>query len=63
MNIIADPEAKQNVHEIIAEGSFGRVTTRVENEPSLENPKTSQLASLSAIRKLIEIAETIHIGT
>src|SRR5579872_3414567 len=46
VNIIADPDAKRNIHEVVAEGNFGRLTTLVENEPSRENPKTSQLASL-----------------
>ena len=63
VKIIADPKAKKNTHEVVAEGNFGRLTALVENEPSQENPKTSQLASLSAIRKLIEIGETIHLGT
>lgn len=63
VKIIADPAIERNVHEVVAEGTFGRLTALVENEPSMDNPKTSQLASLSAVRKLIEISQPIQLGT
>jgi aspartate dehydrogenase len=63
VRIIADPNIKVNRHEIVAEGDFGQMTTRVENVPSPKNPKTSYLAALSAIATLRSIVEPIKIGT
>jgi aspartate dehydrogenase len=63
VKIIADPDIKVNRHEIVAEGDFGLITTKVENVPSPKNPKTSYLAALSAIATLRSIIEPIKIGT
>ncbi len=63
VKIVADPNIEVNMHQITAEGNFGRITTRVENVPSPRNPKTSYLAALSAIATLRSIAEPIKIGT
>ncbi|HPE63046.1 MAG TPA: aspartate dehydrogenase [Methanothrix sp.] len=63
VRIVADPGVDVNIHQITAEGDFGRITTRVENVPSPRNPKTSYLAALSAIATLRSIAEPIKIGT
>ncbi len=53
VRIIADPDATTNTHEIHASGSFGEVTTIIKNRPSPRNPKSSYMASLSAI---VEVA-------
>ena len=63
VRIVADPEIEVNIHQITAEGDFGRITTRVENVPSPRNPKTSYLAALSAIATLRSITEPLKIGT
>jgi aspartate dehydrogenase len=63
VKIVADPKIDVNIHQITAEGDFGRITTRVENVPSPRNPKTSYLAALSAIATLRSMAEPIKIGT
>ncbi len=63
VKIIADPGINVNLHEIVAEGDFGRISTRVENVPSPMNPKTSYLAALSAIATLKSIVEPLKIGT
>lgn len=63
VKIVADPQIKVNQHEIVAEGDFGRITTRVENVPSPKNPRTSYLAALSAIATLRSIVEPVKIGT
>ena len=63
VKIIADPHINVNRHEIVAEGDFGRIFTRVENVPSPKNPKTSYLAALSAIATLRSIVEPLKIGT
>lgn len=62
VEIIADPSLDQNVHEIKVRGEAGELTASAHNFPSPENPKTSYLAALSAIRTLRNITEPIQIG-
>ncbi len=52
VRIVADPRATSNVHEVVAEGAFGRLQTVTENLPSPRNAKSSYLASLSACAEL-----------
>ena len=52
VRIIADPEAKGNIHEIYARGSSGVMRFTMENVPHPDNPRTSYLALLSAIETL-----------
>ncbi len=52
VRVIADPNATENSHEVVAEGAFGRLQTTTMNLPSPRNPKSSYLASLSAIAEL-----------
>ncbi|MFH1470865.1 MAG: aspartate dehydrogenase [Candidatus Micrarchaeota archaeon] len=63
IEIVADPEAKLNKHEIIAVGEFGGMACRTENLPSTENPKTSALAAMSAVAAIRKITETLVVGT
>ncbi|NYT01320.1 MAG: aspartate dehydrogenase [Methanosarcinales archaeon] len=63
VRIVADPRIKVNRHEILVEGDFGCISTRVENVPSPRNPRTSFLAALSAIATLQSIVSPIKIGT
>lgn len=60
--VIADPTCGKNIHEIEMEGSFGRMVVRMENVPSPRNPKTSYMASLSAIALLRRLTEPLVIG-
>ncbi len=52
VRLVSDPEAARTRHEIVAEGSGGRVATVVESAPNPNNPRSSYLASLSAIATL-----------
>lgn len=62
--IVADPMISVNKHEILAKGSFGEIHIIVQNVPSPTNPKTSYLASLSAIECLRSLCnENFRIGT
>lgn len=63
VQIIADPRAENNVHRIVAEGKFGRLSLEFNLKASPANPKTSYLAALSAIRLIKRMTETIKIGT
>ena len=62
VKIITSPEYKTNSHEMILEGDFGRLTTKTENLPSPNNPKTSFLAALSGIATLKGALDYIKVG-
>ena len=53
VELVADPAAPGNIHEIEAEGASGRVTIRLQGKPSPSNPKTSALTALSIARALL----------
>ena len=63
VKIVVDPKLKRNIHEIVIQGDFGKITTRTENLPSPVNPKTSQLAILSAIATLKQVSDSVRMGT
>jgi aspartate dehydrogenase len=53
VELVADPDAPGNVHEIEAEGAAGRFAIQLQGKPSRSNPKTSALAALSVARALL----------
>jgi len=63
VRIIADPKAKRNIHEIKVKAVSGCFQARIENVPSPQNPKTSYIAALSAVRLLKDMSERLRIGT
>jgi aspartate dehydrogenase len=63
IRIATSPEFKVNSHEIEVEGEFGRLVTKTENVVCPDNPKTSYLAVLSAVRTLKEYFQGVRIGT
>lgn len=62
VQVAVDPLANLNSHKVIVEGDFGRARIEIENLPSPTNPRTSHLASLSAIALLRRILSPIEIG-
>jgi len=62
VEIVADPVATRNSHKILAHGGFGRLRAEIENMPNPNNPKSSYMASLSAIATLKRITNPIQIG-
>lgn len=64
VTIVADPNTDKNTHHIEASGKFGKMTFTIENFPDPTNPKTSRLATLSAIETLRKYCSNeIQIGT
>ena len=63
IRVFVDPKARRNIHELEVEGAFGKFTTKVENVPSPDNPRTSHLAALSAIATLKKVTDPVQIGT
>jgi aspartate dehydrogenase len=61
VELVADPDAPGNVHEIEAEGAAGRFAIQLQGKPSRSNPKTSALAAMSVARALINAHATIVI--
>jgi len=62
VEIVADPVVNRISHKILAHGKFGRLRAEVENMPNPKNPKSSYMASLSAITTLKRIVNPIQIG-
>lgn len=62
VKIVADPVVTRISHKILAHGKFGRLRTEIENMPNPNNPKSSYMASLSAIATLKRIINPIQIG-
>lgn len=49
VELVADPTINANIHEIHAEGAFGRLSFRIEGQALPENPRSSALAAMSVI--------------
>lgn len=63
VRIVTSPAYTKNTHEIEIISEAANITTKTENVPSENNPKTSKLAFLSAIATLKGAAESVRIGT
>lgn len=50
VELVSDPRAAVNRHEIHAAGEFGCLSVTVENRPLRANPKSSELAALALVR-------------
>lgn len=58
--LIADPTVIANIHEIEAEGEFGRFEFRIAGKPLSGNPRSSALAAMSVIDTVLKRASRIR---
>ena len=52
VTLIADPSARGNTHQIHASGEFGELQISIVGKPLKNNPKSSALTALSAVRAI-----------
>lgn len=56
VKIVSDPTVTRSRHDISVEGSVGRIHVTVESNPLADNPRTSALAAMSALRAVADVA-------
>ena len=61
VELIADPDATRNVHEIVAEGDFGRFEFRIEGASLPDNPRSSAITAMSVVREILNPSSPIVI--
>lgn len=61
VELIADPDVERNIHEIAAEGDFGRYEFRIEGRSLPGNPRSSALTAMSVVREILSPASPIVI--
>ncbi len=60
VKLIADPDASANIHEVRAAGSFGSLTFTISGKSLPDNPKSSALAAMSVVAKILEDRKPIR---
>lgn len=62
VRVIADPAVEQNQHEVLVEGTFGRLRFEIANVPTAENPRTGRLVAMSVVQALRKRTSRVVIG-
>lgn len=63
LEIWADPAVERNTHSIVVESDSARLTMKIENVPSEENPGTGKITALSVIATLRGLTTPLRVGT
>lgn len=59
VRLIADPHIDSNIHEITAQGVFGKLSVRIEGNALPENPGSSALAAMSLVAELKRLQQHV----
>lgn len=62
VELIADPAATGNRHEVTATGGFGTLRFQIEGNALPENPRSSALAAMSVVRAVLDRVASVRIG-
>lgn len=62
LRVIANPAVQQNHHEVVAEGTFGKLRFEIISVPTAENPRTGRLVAMSVVHALRKYASPVVIG-
>lgn len=54
VELIADPDAAGNIHEVEASGTFGHMAFTITGKGLPENPRTSALAAMSVVAAILQ---------
>ena len=63
LEIWADPDLDRNTHEIAVDSDSARLSMKIENVPSEENPGTGKITALSVIAALRSLGAPLRVGT
>lgn len=60
VQLIADPQVSENIHEVHAAGAFGRFSFEIRGRSLPDNPRSSALAAMSVISALEQQSQRIQ---
>ncbi len=63
VRIWADPMATRNIHTIEVDADAAYFSMRIENVPTMENPKTGRITALSVLACLRGLVSTLKVGS
>ena len=63
LEIWADPGVTRNTHIIKLEADCVRLEMKIENVPSMENPRTGKITPLSVLATLESLVTHLRVGT
>ena len=61
LQLLADPDAVENVHHVEARGAFGGFELTMRGKPLAANPKTSALTVYSVVRAVLNNVASLAI--
>lgn len=59
VELFADPEISENIHEIKAQGAFGQLELCIRGRALADNPKSSALTAMSVVRRVLDESSAI----
>lgn len=62
VSVLADPGVERSIHEIVAEGSFGRLRLQIENRPIRSHGRGASLVAMSVVQALFQRHASFVIG-